>query len=370
MKLGPLQPVKGYSSPEIDAASDRALTLCRSLGDRARLFPVLYARWALQYVAGRYPEGFVLAREYLDAARASADDAASIVGRRICAAGLFMRGDTEGARELAREAVALYVPERHRPLIARFSQDLRAQSLIYLSLSQALLGKIDEARALGVEAIEHARSVDHLNTLGYTLFHCGVWLQAILRETDALRRHGAALLDLAREHRFGFWRAIVTPFLLEGEEAERAVTAYRREFNAGLTVPQMLCHVADNYVTTGRMGEATRVLSQTQELMEQHGDVYWEPELSRLRGRVAAAEGRGAPVEAVAAFEHALHLAHERGTHLLELRAATDLARLQAAQGRPLEARKVLEPVYGMFTDEADTADVRDARAVLAGLDG
>src|SRR5262249_24096574 len=49
MKMGPLQPVKGYSSPELDAASARALTLSRSLGDRATLFPALYARWGIQY---------------------------------------------------------------------------------------------------------------------------------------------------------------------------------------------------------------------------------------------------------------------------------------------------------------------------------
>jgi tetratricopeptide (TPR) repeat protein len=252
-------------------------------------------------------------------------------------------------------------------LIARFGQDLRAQSLIYLALSQALLGRIDEARALGDEAIEHARSVNHLNTLGYTLWHCGVWLRAILRETDALRRHGAELLELAREHRLGFWRAIATPFLVEGEEAERAVTVFRRDFNAGLTVPQMLCRVADSYVTTGRTEEATRVLAETQELMERHGDIYWEPELLRLSGRLAAAEG--APDEAVTAFERALGLARERGAHLLGLRAATDLARLQAAQGQRLEARKVLAAVYGLFTDGAEAADVQEARAVLAGLD-
>ncbi|HEY1342731.1 MAG TPA: hypothetical protein VGF59_34750, partial [Bryobacteraceae bacterium] len=234
---------------------------------------------------------------------------------------------------------------------------------IYFALSQALVGRMDEARALGDEAIEHARSVNHLNTLAYTLFHCGVWLRAILRETDALCRHGAEILELAREHRLGFWRAIATPFLLDGEEAERAVSVYRREFNGGLTVPQMLCHAADSYVTTGRTAEATRVLAEAQELMEQHGDVYWEPELFRLRGRLTAAEGQGA-------FERALRLARERGAHLLELRAATDLARLQATQGQPLEARKVLEPVYDFFTGGADFADVREARGVLTDLDG
>src|SRR5262245_6638010 len=249
MKLAPLQPVKGYASPELDAASGRALTLSRSLGDRATLFPALYARWGIQYVAARYREGFTLSREYLEAARASGDDAPLMVGLRLHAAGLFMRGDAKAAGGLVREALPLYVPERHRPLVARFGSDLRAQNLIYFALSQALLGRMDDARALGDDAIEHARSVNHLNTLAYTLFHCGVWLRAILRETDALRRHGAELLELSREHRLGFWRALTTPFLLEGEEAERAVTVYRREFNAGLLVPQQLCHVADSYVT-------------------------------------------------------------------------------------------------------------------------
>ena len=305
---------------------------------------------------------FALSREYLEAARASGDDTALILGQRIHAVALLMRGDVEGARGLARQSLSLYVPERHQPLIARFGQGLRVQALNYLAISQALLGRIDEA-------IGNARSVNHINTLAYALWHCGVWLPAILRDTDALRRHGAELLELARAHRLGFWEAIASPFLLEGEEAERAVSVYRREFNAGLTVPMLLCRVADSYVASGRTADATRVLAEAQELMEQHGEVYWEPELFRLRGRLAAA-GRGASVEAVAEFERALALARERGARLLELRAATDLARLQAAQGQPVEARKVLAPVHGWFTGEADAADVREARAVLAGLDG
>ena len=73
--------------------------------------------------------------------------------------------------------------------------------------------------------------------------------------------------------------------------------------------------------------------------MEQDGEVYWEPELFRLRGR-------------------------------LELRAATDLARLHAAQGQPVEARQTLAPVYASFTEGADAADVQEARAVLAGREG
>lgn len=75
-----------------------------------------------------------------------------------------------------------------------------------------------------------------------------------------------------------------------------------------------------------------RVLTEAGDLMEQHGQVYWEPELFRLRGRLAAAEGRGAAAEAATGFERALALARQRGAHLLELRAATDLARLRSSE--------------------------------------
>jgi class 3 adenylate cyclase len=241
MKLGPLIAVKGYASPELDAASGRALALCRTLGDRDTLFPTLYARWAAQYVLGHQGEVYALSREYLEQARAAADDAGILVGNRIHAVALLMRGDTEGAQGLARQALSLYVPERHQPLIARFGQDLKVQSLNYLAVSVALAGRLDLAWALGEESLAHARSLNHINTLGYTLWHIGVWLAAILRMTDTVQRVGAELLDLSRAHRLGFWEALGRAFLERGAAAEQALSLYRREFNGGLIVPELLC---------------------------------------------------------------------------------------------------------------------------------
>ena len=369
MKLGPLFAVKGYASPENDAASGRALALCRALGDRETLFPTLYARWAAQYVAGRQGEVHALSREYLEQARAAGDDAGILVGNRIHAVALLMRGDTQGAEGLARQALSLYVPDRHQPLIARFGQDMKAQSSSYLAVSVALAGRLDEAWALGEESLAHARGLNHINTLAYTLWHIGVWLAAILRMTDTVQRVGAELLDLSRTHRLGLWGAMVSPFLGRGEVAEQALTVYRREFNGGLTVPQLLCHFGEDYLESGRTAEARRVLTEAGDLMAQHGEVYWEPELLRLRGRLAAAEERGAPAEAATGFEAAIALARQQGAHLLELRAATDLARLRSAQGQRAAARKVLAPVYASFTEGFHAKDLKEAKAVLDELE-
>jgi class 3 adenylate cyclase/predicted ATPase len=369
MKLGPLLPVSGYASPELDAASGRALALCRTLGDRETLFPTLYARWAAQYVLGHEHEVYALSYEYLDEARAAGDDAGILLGNRMHAVALLMRGDTNGAEGLARQAVSLYVPERHRPLIARFGQDLKVQSLNYLAVSVALAGRLDEAWALGEESLAHARSLNHVNTLGYTLWHVGVWLAAILRMTDTLQRAGAELLDLSRAHRLGFWEALGRAFLERGEAAEQALTLYRREFNGGLVVPQLLCHLGDDYLGSNRTADARRVLTEAGDLMAQHGEVYWEPELLRLRGRLAAAERPDAPEEAATSFERALALARQRGAHLLALRAATDLTRLRSAQGQRVKARQVLAPVYASFTEGFAAEDLKEAKAVLDELD-
>jgi predicted ATPase len=71
------------------------------------------------------------------------------------------------------------------------------------------------------------------------------------------------------------------------------------------------------------------------------------------------------PAESEAAFSQALDLAREQQAKSLELRVATSLARLWGEQGRRTEARELLAPVYSWFTEGFDTADLKDARALL-----
>jgi class 3 adenylate cyclase/predicted ATPase len=368
MKLAPLYPVKGYSAPECDETSARALTLCRSVGDDEMLFPALYGRWAVQYVMGRQRDAFALSQEYLERASAADDDAAVIVGNRIHAVALLMRGDVEGARAHARQALERYIPERHMPLIMRFGQDLKVQCLSCLALSEALAGRLDAAVAFADEAIAHARSLQHIPSLAYTLLHAGVWLSAVIRQTETLHCYGAELLDLACEHRLRFWEAMTRPFLEHAEAAEQALNAYRRDCNAHLVVPQYLCHIGETYLASGLTVEAHRVLKEADDLMEEHGEVYWQPEVFRLRGHLAATEVSGDLDSAVAAFQQARLLAHQRGFKLLELRAATSLARLWQQQGKQKEAYDQLAPVYSWFTEGFDTADLQEAKTLLQEL--
>ena len=91
------------------------------------------------------------------------------------------------------------------------------------------------------------------------------------------------------------------------------------------------------------------------------------PSPYRREGDLFAQRDRDDP-KAEKAYQRALVLARERGAKSFELRAATSLARLLHGQHRFKEGRDLLEPIYGWFTEGFDTADLKDARALLEGL--
>ena len=91
-------------------------------------------------------------------------------------------------------------------------------------------------------------------------------------------------------------------------------------------------------------------------------------ELHRLRGEWLLQAAPSDENRAEAAFHQALAVAREQQARSLELRAATSLARLWQQQGRREQARDVLAPVYGWFTEGFDTPDLQDARVLLAQL--
>src|SRR5271169_2358480 len=126
--------------------------------------------------------------------------------------------------------------------------------------------------------------------------------------------------------------------------------------------------LAEALAAGGRYGEGLAALREATSLVEETGERYVQAEIRRLEGNLPLAENSSA--EAEACYVKALQVARAQEARLLELRAARDLARLWAGQGRRAEARDLLAPVYGWFTEGFDTADLKEAKALLDELDG
>ena len=109
------------------------------------------------------------------------------------------------------------------------------------------------------------------------------------------------------------------------------------------------------------MGEAMNIIETAKER-------WFEAEANRIAGDVALKSPKPDTAEAEAYFERALSIAREQQAKSWELRASMSMARLWRDQGKRDEARELLAPVYGWFTEGHETRDLKDAKALLGEL--
>ena len=99
-----------------------------------------------------------------------------------------------------------------------------------------------------------------------------------------------------------------------------------------------------------------------------NSDLSYLPEIYRLHGQAIAGRSSNAADTATAHYQKGLNLAREHGAKFWELRTAVSLGRLWYGQGKTVQARELVEPVYCWFTEGFDTGDLRDAKALLEEL--
>jgi len=126
--------------------------------------------------------------------------------------------------------------------------------------------------------------------------------------------------------------------------------------------------LADVSAHLGHPEDGLQALAEAHALVEQHEERWWEAEVHRLRGVLLLRQTLTQQEEAEAYLQQALTVARRQQAKSLELRVAMSLARLWQQQGKRAEARELLAPIYGWFTEGFDTADLQEARALLAAL--
>jgi predicted ATPase len=118
----------------------------------------------------------------------------------------------------------------------------------------------------------------------------------------------------------------------------------------------------------GHTADGLQALVEAHTLVEQHEERAWEAEVCRLWGVLLLRQPGTPQAEAETWLQRALDIARRQEAKSLELRAAMSLARLWQQQGKQAEARALLAPIYGWFTEGFDTADLQEARALLEQL--
>jgi predicted ATPase len=125
---------------------------------------------------------------------------------------------------------------------------------------------------------------------------------------------------------------------------------------------------AEAHGTMGQPAEGLITLTEALTLVDTTGERWYVAELHRLKGALLLQQSSDNQADAETCFHHALEIARNQQAKSFELRAATSLARLWQQQGKRIEARELLAPVYGWFTEGFDTADLQEAQALLDAL--
>jgi predicted ATPase len=126
--------------------------------------------------------------------------------------------------------------------------------------------------------------------------------------------------------------------------------------------------LADACARCGNVDEGLAAVEEGLAMMRTGGEHFSLPEIHRIKGKLLLTGSANDRNAAEAAFSEALSIARAQQAKLLELRAAMSMARLWRDQGKPQQARELLAPVYGWFTEGFDTLDLKEAKALLEEL--
>ena len=382
--ITPLVHVKGYAAPETKAAAERARLLieqAEALGEPSEdpllLFSVLYGFWIANYIAFNGEVVRELAAQFLTLAEKQRATVPLMVGHRLMAVSLLCTGDMAQGRAHCDRAFALYDPAAHRSLATRFGQDAGVSILSYRGLAMFLLGHPEAALVDAERALKDAREIGQATSLMFALAHAWlVYLQC--RKHAEATAQADELAALADEKSALFWKAGAMQargyaFAVSGKTSDAiqmftSGLAAWRSTGSTMWLPLRLSQLASAHADLGQSDDAWRCIGEAMTAVETTNETWFEAELHRVGGEIALMSGAPDAAKAEAYFERALAVARQQQAKSWELRASMSLARLWRDQGKTQQARELLAPVYGWFTEGFDTLDLKEAKALLEEL--
>jgi predicted ATPase/class 3 adenylate cyclase len=375
----PLMAAKGYSAPETIQTVNRACLLAERLGDTGYIFPLLFGQWVNHHVHSDRQEARKIAAQILSLAQQQADTGHILLGHRLMGYNFIVMGEFQSAYVHLEQAMTLYNPEQHRSMAFRYGQDTGITAQVLLALALVHLGYPDQALENSRQAVSAAHKLNHANTLGYVLAHASLVYQ-LCRDVDSVTTSVQALVLLCQQHSLPLWLGVASSMegwvMLDRGQLATGVARIRQALvdlqatGSRLFLPQLSVWLAEGYAALGQMTEALNAIAEALAFVRETDERWWEAEIYRLKGELLLKDEGGTlrvkdDESAEACFLKAIEVARRQAAKSLELRATVSLARLWQAHGKQEEAHQMLAEIYGWFTEGFQTADLREAKALL-----
>jgi len=376
--LGPaLMAIKGYAAPEVERTYARARELCRQVGETPLFLRVLLGLEAFYFIRAQLDTARELGEQCLALAQSSQDPPRQQQAFLALASTLFHLGELSAARTHLEEGMVLHDPPQAHPRALPAVADPRVACRAYATWTLWQLGYPDQALQYSREAMSLAQELSHPHSLAFALhFACG--LHQYRREAHVVQDMAKSAMELAAKQEFSYWVATATiwhgwALAAQGQhtagiaQIRQGLDAYRST-GAALGWPLFLALLAEAYQYGRQIDAGLAALADALETAQQTGERWYEAELYRLQGELLLARAAGPLPEAETRFHQAADVAGRQHMKMWELRTAMSWARLWQRQGKRVEARQLLAESYSWFAEGWDTADLQEARALLAEL--
>lgn len=370
--VAPLATNAGYGAPALIATCQRARTLAGQLGMAPD--PAVLRALAIGSV-GRcwYREAQDLGEQLLALAERAQDAILYTEAYYVLGVTSFYLGEFQRARQQLTQALAHYEPANSTIHIARYAQDPKVICLCRLALTLWYLGYSAQAQQTTADAWAFAQQLAHPFSLVYCLYwnamvqqHCGQ-----LTTMRARIENGTELIRTHQLGTFAHWMASLHGWALAEQGDVAAGMAQLRtsiEQARGAGIQNLECFnlglLAERAGQQGDFADAAHLLDEALVWMATTGEAWRKAEVYSCQGELLVQQF-GVTGESEDALRQAIALAQQQEAKALELRAALSLARLWHSAGRDTEARQLLTPIYGWFTEGFDTPDLREAGVLL-----
>ncbi len=372
------------AAPEAKAAAERARLLierAEGLGeppeDPLLLFSALYGLWIVNLIAFNGEVLGELSAQFLALAEKQNATVPLMVAHHVVGLSSITTGEIAQGRAHFDRAMVLYDPIVHRPLATLFEADARVSVLCARSFALWMLGYPEAALVDADHALRDARAIGQAATLQHALnisvfplMYCGNYVAAKVQLDEAV-----ALADKKGAPRWAAEGRVLQGcvFSLTGKASNAiemiasGITAIRSS-GGTLRTPEYLSYLARAYADLGQFDSAWRCIGEAITAVETTKETWFEADIRRAAGEIALMSPEPDTAKAEEYFDRALAVARAQQAKSWELRAAMSIARLWRDQGKPQQARELLAPVYGWFTEGFDTLDLREAKALLKAL--
>ncbi|HEX3954876.1 MAG TPA: adenylate/guanylate cyclase domain-containing protein [Stellaceae bacterium] len=375
LALGPvLLSTRGYGAPEARQPYHRAADLAARLGDDRARFAATWGLWITTHGGGRDDEERLRhLGDLVQIAERVGDPELSLQAHHSAWATSIWGGDFAGSQDHVRQGIALYDADKHRHHALMYGgHDPGVCGKGQSAVALWALGYPDQAAQSAGEGVALAERLRHVPSVLHAVWFAGT-VAVLRRDFATAHDYGGRLVTLGEEHGlkqyqaiggiFRGWARTQTDHGKEGRaELRSCVEFYSATAWTMLALFRAL--LAEAELQAGNYEPAAAALDETDEV----GNRWWWAEFLRLRGDLQQSSFVADRRAAEQSYRDAIAVAQVQRAKSLELRAAISLVRFWQAEDRGENAREVLAPVHGWFSEGLETPDLVEAKALLAGL--